>query len=295
MTRFEPKKRRAGLARLFSVVAAVALLLVPAAARAQIVGETVTGSVTLTASAGYVSIADGGAIYSWGYSTGSQMQLPGPTLIVTAGDDGDGEPQERPACGRGQRLDRLPGAHGHDDHGRRPGSPDAGGHARRLRHLHLHGQRARDLSLPQRDAAGSAGGDGPLRSADRAAVSACSRLHELRLQPLGDLLRPRVPVPAERDRHRHPPRSGTAGLGSGPHPCRHRAVPFGVLAPQRARGARHDGRGGRRAAADPALQLPPAHAPRRTAAAPGRGREPRVAPLPHSREPQPSFSPATAG
>jgi FtsP/CotA-like multicopper oxidase with cupredoxin domain len=74
------------LARLFSVVAAVALLLVPAAARAQIVGETVSGSITLTASAGYISVADGGAIYSWGYSTGAQMQLPGPTLIVTAGD-----------------------------------------------------------------------------------------------------------------------------------------------------------------------------------------------------------------
>ena len=82
MTRFEPKKRSAGVARLFSVAAAVALLLVPAAARAAIDGET--GSMfDLTASEGYISVADGGSIYSWGYSTGSPMQLPGPTLIVT--------------------------------------------------------------------------------------------------------------------------------------------------------------------------------------------------------------------
>ena len=84
MTRFEPKKRSAGLARLFSVAAAVALLLVPAAARAGIVGETGT-TFDLTASEGYISVADGGSIYSWGYSTDGSMQLPGPTLIVAAG------------------------------------------------------------------------------------------------------------------------------------------------------------------------------------------------------------------
>jgi len=85
MTRFEPKKRSAGVARLFSVVAAVAVLLVPAAARAAIDGET-GPTFDLTASAGYISIADGGSVYSWGYGTGDLMQLPGPTLIVTAGD-----------------------------------------------------------------------------------------------------------------------------------------------------------------------------------------------------------------
>jgi hypothetical protein len=43
-------------------------------------------SVTLSAGEGYVSVADGGSIYSWGYSVdGSPMQLPGPTLIVTEG------------------------------------------------------------------------------------------------------------------------------------------------------------------------------------------------------------------
>ncbi len=84
MTRFEPKKRSAGLARLFSVAAVVGLLLVPAAAQAAIDG--VTGSTfSLTARAGHISIADGGSVYSWGYTTGSTMQLPGPTLIVTAG------------------------------------------------------------------------------------------------------------------------------------------------------------------------------------------------------------------
>jgi len=82
MTRFEPKKRSAGLARSFSVVAAVALLSVPVAARAQI-PEAASNSVSLTARAGHISVPDGGSIYSWGYTTGSVMQLPGPTLLVT--------------------------------------------------------------------------------------------------------------------------------------------------------------------------------------------------------------------
>jgi FtsP/CotA-like multicopper oxidase with cupredoxin domain len=84
MTRFKPKKRSAGVARLFSVAAAVAALLVPAAAGAAIDG--VTAPFSLTASEGYISTPDGGSIYSWGYGIGSPMQLPGPTLIVTAGD-----------------------------------------------------------------------------------------------------------------------------------------------------------------------------------------------------------------
>lgn len=84
MTRYEPTKRSAGVARLFSIAATVAVLLVPGAARAAIDGITGT-TFSLTASAGYISVADGGSIYSWGYSTGSAMQLPGPTLIVTQG------------------------------------------------------------------------------------------------------------------------------------------------------------------------------------------------------------------
>jgi len=86
MTRLEPTTRSAGPARLFPVAAAVALVLIPAAARASIDG--VTGPFSLAASAGYISVADGGSIYCWGYGLagGSQMQLPGPTLIVTAGE-----------------------------------------------------------------------------------------------------------------------------------------------------------------------------------------------------------------
>lgn len=50
--------------------------------------DGISGSnFNFSASEGYVSIADGGSIYSWGYSVaGSPMQLPGPTLLVTEGD-----------------------------------------------------------------------------------------------------------------------------------------------------------------------------------------------------------------
>ena len=72
MTKFKPNKFSAGLARLFSV-AAIVLLLVPAVARAGIDGVPGT-NFTLTASEGYISVADGGSIYSWGYSTDGGMQ-----------------------------------------------------------------------------------------------------------------------------------------------------------------------------------------------------------------------------
>jgi FtsP/CotA-like multicopper oxidase with cupredoxin domain len=62
----------------------MALALLPAAAHAVIEGET-GPNFSLTASEGYISIADGGSVYSWGYSTNGSMQLPGPTLIVDAG------------------------------------------------------------------------------------------------------------------------------------------------------------------------------------------------------------------
>lgn len=84
MTRFAHKTFSAGTTRLFAI-AALVVLLVPAAARAGIDGVTGT-AFNLTASEGYISIADGGSIYSWGYSTSGQMQLPGTTLIVTAGE-----------------------------------------------------------------------------------------------------------------------------------------------------------------------------------------------------------------
>ncbi len=93
MTRFESNTFGAGFARLLSTVATVAVLLVSTAAQAGIDGIQLpagaTASVGLTASEGYISIADGGSIYSWGYSVdgSAQMQLPGPTLIVTEGTE----------------------------------------------------------------------------------------------------------------------------------------------------------------------------------------------------------------
>src|SRR3989304_2968319 len=96
MTIFEPKKHSAGMARLFSV-----------AARAAIYGET-GSTFYLTAREGYISIADGGSVYSWGYTTGAQMQLPGPTLIVTASEEATVTvilPNAPPAAGHG----RIPG------------------------------------------------------------------------------------------------------------------------------------------------------------------------------------------
>jgi FtsP/CotA-like multicopper oxidase with cupredoxin domain len=88
MTRFEPKMFGAGVARFLSAVATMAVLLASTSVNAGIDHQPVTpGNINLTASEGYISIADGGSVYSWGYSfDGSSMQLPGPTLVVTAGD-----------------------------------------------------------------------------------------------------------------------------------------------------------------------------------------------------------------
>ncbi len=84
MTRFELKLIGAGFARSLTNLMVLAALLISASAQARIDGVPGT-SFALTASEGYISIADGGSVYSWGYSLGGQMQLPGPTLIVTAG------------------------------------------------------------------------------------------------------------------------------------------------------------------------------------------------------------------
>ena len=83
MTRFTEKSFAAGIRRLF---VSATLLMFSISANAAIDGVEVTGAVSLTASEGYISIADGGSVYSWGYSNAdSAMQLPGPTLIVTEG------------------------------------------------------------------------------------------------------------------------------------------------------------------------------------------------------------------
>ena len=67
------------------VTLAVSVLLASPVAHAAVSG--VPGpNFNLSASEGYISVADGGSIYTWGYSVDdSAMQLPGPTLIVTEG------------------------------------------------------------------------------------------------------------------------------------------------------------------------------------------------------------------
>ncbi len=90
MTRFETKSFTAGVSRLLTAAFAAGMLMFAMSAHAAIDGVQVAGSVNLSASEGYISIADGGSVYSWGYSySGSPMQLPGPTLIVTEGQTFD--------------------------------------------------------------------------------------------------------------------------------------------------------------------------------------------------------------
>ena len=84
MTNFEHNKFSAGTARIFLSIAMIAAYLLPGSASAEIDGVTGT-SFDLTASEGYISVADGASVYSWGYSTDGTMQLPGPTLILTQG------------------------------------------------------------------------------------------------------------------------------------------------------------------------------------------------------------------
>lgn len=78
------EKRNQVLAWALSVAGASVGLAGPASAHTGIDGERGT-AFELAARADYVSLPDGASIYSWGYTTGSRMQLPGPTLIVTAG------------------------------------------------------------------------------------------------------------------------------------------------------------------------------------------------------------------
>ncbi len=95
MTGFEINTLRAGLSRLLWSVAGLAALFCSSPALAGIAGwNAVNNSAptfTMTAREGYISVADGGSIYSWGYARGGignttwAMQLPGPTLIVREG------------------------------------------------------------------------------------------------------------------------------------------------------------------------------------------------------------------
>jgi FtsP/CotA-like multicopper oxidase with cupredoxin domain len=73
------------LTRPFAAFAAVVLLAAAGAAHAVINGVAGT-SFNLTAKADYISSADGGVHYMWGYANGpGPMQYPGPTLIVQQG------------------------------------------------------------------------------------------------------------------------------------------------------------------------------------------------------------------
>ena len=86
MTTVEQNSFKAGLARIFALALLMTLQLsLPGIARADVVGIGGPG-FSLTARDGYVLAADGGSIYSWGYSANGKMQLPGPTLIVDEGD-----------------------------------------------------------------------------------------------------------------------------------------------------------------------------------------------------------------
>lgn len=70
---------------LFPVVLVLCTLAFPGTAWAKIDGVTGT-FFPMTARAGYISLADGNALYCWGYSVGASLQYPGPTLIVNQGD-----------------------------------------------------------------------------------------------------------------------------------------------------------------------------------------------------------------
>ena len=78
--------------RLVGLLAA--MILLPAAAQAGIMGEE-GANFALSAKEGYVATPDGASIYSWGYAVdlvdgvtkAGVMQFPGPTLIVTEGDN----------------------------------------------------------------------------------------------------------------------------------------------------------------------------------------------------------------
>jgi hypothetical protein len=82
MTRLENKKFGADWTRFLLVAVTTAVWITSGAARAAVNG--VEGqSFGLYAEEGYISVSDGGSIYSWGYTNTGTMQLPGPTLIVT--------------------------------------------------------------------------------------------------------------------------------------------------------------------------------------------------------------------
>ncbi len=84
MTRIEHNTFRAGWTRFIPLLVVSTAIALITPVRAEVVG-TAGDTFNLTAEDGYISVSDGGSIYSWGYSLSGTMQLPGPTLIVTEG------------------------------------------------------------------------------------------------------------------------------------------------------------------------------------------------------------------
>jgi manganese oxidase len=94
MISFQHNTTGSGWSRLILVAALAAMLMSSGIAEARIQGinqvNNLTPTFNLTAREGYISVADGGSVYSWGYAQGgfnssNAMQLPGPTLIVREG------------------------------------------------------------------------------------------------------------------------------------------------------------------------------------------------------------------
>ena len=77
-----------GVARQAMIGSVLVLLFLAAAFPAGAAISGVTGTqFNLVAREGYVSVADGGSLYSWGYALDNgRMQYPGPTLILNQGD-----------------------------------------------------------------------------------------------------------------------------------------------------------------------------------------------------------------
>ena len=148
----------------FAVAALTLLLAIPASAT---IDGLAGGTYALAAREGYISTADGGSYYCWGYANGpGGMQFPGPTLIVDQGQVVTitlTNAIPHPLASKVSLV--FPGQTDVRAVGRHHGAPRAGGHLRRrFGDLHLHRQPAGDLPLPQRDEPRAPVRDGPGRA-----------------------------------------------------------------------------------------------------------------------------------
>ncbi len=221
------------------------------------------------------------------------MQYPGPTLIVNQGDSVTGQPQQYAAGGDTEGVDRVsrPVAGQRDLcagrsrlHRRRL---DQGSGARQQRQLHLRRRPARHLPLSQRQQPVAAGRHGPGGRADRAP----DRLQSLHAgQPQGVCagrhhLRPRVPVPADRNGCGNPRHGLQPGAGRPADRCRHLGLLRHHVVHQRPQCARYAAGGRHSVAAEPALQCGADHASGRQGAGARDQRRARPASFPPPRRP----------